>query len=165
MRMASPALPRSEHSRQQRIAMTTFHPAFTGGRVFHYAMGLVLIAALSACQSSTAQNAGGGSGKSASLRTMEQVAIAAHKCWFASRDPAFKPYRMANELNSFSGRPRFLLVPAKNYEAKPLLVVQAEGASRKVETFGPLLGEALGPRISADISRWASGDSHCGSSA
>ena len=45
---------------------------------------------------------------------MEQVAIAAHKCWFASKDPAFKAYQMANELNSFSGRPRFLLVPAKN---------------------------------------------------
>ena len=49
---------------------------------------------------------------------MEQVAIAAHNCWFASKDPAFKPYHMANELNSFSGRPRFLLVPAKNYEAQ-----------------------------------------------
>ena len=46
---------------------------------------------------------------------MEQVAIAAHRCWFASRDPAFRSYRFANELNSMSGQPRFLLVPAKNF--------------------------------------------------
>ena len=45
---------------------------------------------------------------------------------------------MANELNSFSGRPRFLLVPAKHYEGKPLLVVQAEGAAPNVQAFGPL---------------------------
>ena len=57
-----------------------------------------------------------GGGKSASLKIMEEVAIAAHRCWFASGDPAFRAYRMANELNSFSGRPRFLLVPAKNYQ-------------------------------------------------
>ena len=57
---------------------------------------------------------------------MEQIAIAAHACWFVSKDPAFKPYHMANELNSFSGRPRFLLVPAKHPEGKPLLVVQAK---------------------------------------
>jgi len=118
--------------------------------------------ALSACQSGSQTPP---SGKSAALLAMEEVAIAAHKCWFASKDPAFTPYRMANELNSFSGRPRFLLVPAKNYEAKPLLVVQAEGSSRRVETFGPLLDGSLGPRISADIERWASGNSACAGSA
>ena len=84
----------------------------------------------------------GGPGKSASLRVMEQVAIAAHKCWIASKDPAFKAYRMANELNSFSGTPRFLLVPKKNYGGKPLLVVQARGNSSEVEVFGPLMSEA-----------------------
>jgi hypothetical protein len=137
----------------------------SGGRKHRRAVLLAVIAAaLSACQSGERSQTPT-SGKSAALRTMEQVAIAAHKCWFASKDPAFKPYRMANELNSFSGRPRFLLVPAKNYEAKPLLVVQAEGASRRVETFGPLMGDSLGPRISADIGRWASGDSACGGSA
>ena len=78
---------------------------------------------------------------------MEQIAIAAHACWFASKDPAFKPYRMANELNSFSGRPRFLLVPAKHPEGKPLLVVQAEGAAPDVQAFGPLMDEPLGERI------------------
>jgi hypothetical protein len=119
---------------------------------------------LAACQSGTGKTQQSG-GKSASLAVMEQVAIAAHKCWFASKDPAFRPYRMANELNSFSGRPRFLLVPAKNYEARPLLVVQAEGSSHKVDAFGPLLEEPLGSRISADIARFASGNTGCGSAA
>lgn len=34
---------------------------------------------------------------------------------------------MSNELGSFSGRPRFLIVPAKSVESRPLLVVQSEG--------------------------------------
>ena len=44
---------------------------------------------ISACQSDKRPANPGGSGKSASLRVMEQVAIAAHKCWIASKDPAF----------------------------------------------------------------------------
>ena len=120
--------------------------------------------ALSACQSSTPANPGG-SGKSASLRAMEQVAIAAHKCWIASKDPAFKSYSMANELNSFSGTPRFLLVPKANYGGKPLLVVQARGHSSEIEMFGPLMSESLGARIGSDVSRWKSGDSACSGTA
>lgn len=105
------------------------------------------------------------SGKSASLRAMEQVAIAAHKCWIASKDPAFKKYQMANELNNFGGTPRFLLVPAKQYGGKPLLVVQATGSSSRVEVFGPLMSEPLGARIGADIQRWQAGDASCGAAA
>lgn len=96
---------------------------------------------------------------------MEQVAIAAQKCWFASEDPAFRDYGMANELNSFSGRPRILIVPRRNREARPLLVVQASGPTGQVEVFGPLMGEALGPRIAADVRRWSSGDGACGAGA
>jgi hypothetical protein len=120
---------------------------------------LALAAMLAACQSDTTTPPSGG--KSAALRTMEQIAIAAHKCWFASKDPAFKPYRMANELNSFSGRPRFLLVPAKHYEGKPLLVVQAEGPAPDLQAFGPLMDEPLGARITSDLKRWAAGSSSC----
>jgi hypothetical protein len=120
---------------------------------------LALAALLAACQSETTTPPSGG--KSAALRTMEQIAIAAHRCWFASKDPAFKPYRMANELNSFSGRPRFLLVPAKHYEGKPLLVVQAEGPAPDLQAFGPLMDEPLGARIAGDLKRWAAGSSSC----
>ncbi|HWK65554.1 MAG TPA: hypothetical protein VNS34_11465 [Rhizobiaceae bacterium] len=119
---------------------------------------------LAGCQSGVeGSRQSGGSGKSAALRTMEQVAIAAHKCWFASKDPAFRPYRFANELNSFSGRPRFLLVPAQHPEARPLLVVQAEGTPARLQAFGPLMQDPLAPRINADVSRWATGDQSCGS--
>lgn len=121
--------------------------------------------ALSACQSDKRPANPGGSGKSASLRVMEQVAIAAHKCWIASKDPAFRSYSMANELNNFGGTPRFLLVPKNNYGGRPLLVVQARGQSSEVEVFGPLMGEPVASRISGDIARWKSGDGSCGSSA
>ena len=125
-----------------------------------------ILLALTACQSDKkAASPAGGSGKSASLRTMEQVAIAAHKCWIASKDADFAGYSMANELNSFSGTPRFLLVPKKNYGSKPLLVVQARGNSSQVEVFGPLTSESLGGRINSDIDRWKGGDNSCGAAA
>ncbi|GAA2823733.1 hypothetical protein EDC40_105200 [Aminobacter aminovorans] len=120
---------------------------------------------LAACNSDPKTPPPSPSGKSASLRSMEQVAIAAHKCWFASKDPAFKKYQMANELNNFGGTPRFLLVPAKQYGARPLLVVQAQGNSSQVQVFGPLMSEALGARIGSDINRWRSGDASCGAAA
>lgn len=129
------------------------------------AVSLSCLLALSACQSGSKSTGTQQSGKSASLRSMETVAIAAHKCWFASKDPAFKSYRMANELNSMTGTPRFLLVPARNYGGLPLLVVQATGNSSRVDVFGPLLDEPLGTRIGADINRWAAGDNSCGKSA
>ncbi|MBX3577094.1 MAG: hypothetical protein KF723_07780 [Rhizobiaceae bacterium] len=126
---------------------------------------LLLALALAACQSAQQSAPPASSGKSAALRTMEQVATAAHKCWFASGDKAFKPYRFANELNSMTGNPRFLLVPAKNFGGLPALVVQASGNSTRVDTFGPLLSEPLGARVSADIARWSAGSTDCGAGA
>lgn len=120
---------------------------------------IVVLALLTACQSQKSPSSGGG--KSAALRTMEQVAIAAHKCWFASKDPAFKPYRFANELNSMSGQPRFLLVPGKNFGGLPALVVQARTPAGKLEAFGPLMQEPLGARIESDLRRWSTGSSSC----
>ena len=96
---------------------------------------------------------------------MEQVAIAAHKCWFASKDAAFRDYSFANELNNFSGTPRFLLVPKRNFGGKPLLVVQAEGPGGKVSAFGPLMDGPHAGRIGADLGRWSAGDGSCGSAA
>ncbi|MEI9416942.1 hypothetical protein [Mesorhizobium sp. Cs1321R2N1] len=120
--------------------------------------------ALASCQSSP-KSTPVPSGKSAALLAMEQVAISAHKCWIASKDPAFKQYQMANELNSFSGQPRFLLVPAKHYGGKPLLVVQAQGNSSHVDVFGPLMNDPLGARISSDVARWQAGNPACAATA
>lgn len=117
---------------------------------------------LSACQQ-TPKSSGAGvtSGKSAALRSMERVAAAAHRCWFASKDQAFRPYRFANELNSMSGQPRFLLVPAGNFGGLPQLVVQSSGPSGRVDVFGPLTSTGLAPRIRSDIARWSGGNDSC----
>lgn len=120
--------------------------------------------ALASCQSSP-KSTPVPTGKSAALLAMEQVAISAHKCWIASKDPAFKQYQMANELNSFSGTPRFLLVPTKHYGGKPLLVVQAQGNSSRVDVFGPLMNDPLGGRIGSDIARWQTGNPACAATA
>lgn len=113
--------------------------------------------AVSACQSSrpaTAPNR-------AALPMMERVALAANSCWFKSGDATFKPYRLAPELNSFSGRPRILAVPRNSPESRPVLVVQAEGNPAKLDTFGPLADGADGARIKRDVMRWAGGERSC----
>ncbi|OLP61386.1 hypothetical protein BJF93_00085 [Xaviernesmea oryzae] len=97
----------------------------------------------------------------AALPTMERVALAANRCWFKSNDPAFKAYRLAPELNSFSGRPRILLVRRNAPEARPLAVVQAEGQPARMQAFGPLFAEPIGPRMTGDIRRWATGEAGC----
>ena len=95
------------------------------------------------------------------LPTMERVALAANACWFKSGDATFKPYRLAPELNSFSGRPRILVVPRNSPESRPMLVVQAEGTPARLDAFGPLLSGPDGERIKRDVMRWAGGDSAC----
>ncbi len=97
----------------------------------------------------------------AALPTMERVALAANSCWFKSGDAAFKPYRLAPELNSFSGRPRILAVPRNSPESRPVLVVQAEGNPARLDAFGPLMSTADGERIKRDVLRWAGGTSGC----
>lgn len=132
------------------------------------AAALIVSAALAGCQTkpkATVTNSRPAAGKSASLRSMEQVARAAYKCWFASKDKAFRSYEFANELDSHSGQPRILLVPAKNFGGLPALVIQARGNSSRVETFGPLLTQPLGARVNADVARWAAGDASCGAAA
>ncbi|MBB6259562.1 hypothetical protein FHS77_000070 [Paenochrobactrum gallinarii] len=89
---------------------------------------------------------------------MSQAATA---CWFKSKEKDFRVYKMAAELNSFSGRPRFLLVPVKNPTARPLLVVQAEGNPAKIEVFGPMMGQPVGSKIAHDVKLWAEGQKKC----
>jgi len=118
---------------------------------------LALAAALAGCQTKTPAP----KADNAALPTMERVALGANGCWFKSGDPAFKAYRLAPELNSFSGRPRILLVRSHSPETRPLLVVQAEGNPARLDAFGPLMGEAIGSRITADVKRWAAGGKGC----
>lgn len=98
---------------------------------------------------------------SAALPVMERVALGANACWFKSKDPAFSGYRLAPELNSFSGRPRILLVKAHSPESRPLLVVQAEGSPARIDAFGPMMSEPVSARITADVNRWSKGGRGC----
>ncbi|WP_245197663.1 hypothetical protein [Jiella mangrovi] len=95
------------------------------------------------------------------LDRMERLTLNANRCWFKSRDPAFASYSLAPELSSFSGRPRFLLVPKGKPEARPLVVVEGESGSASVATYGPLMNQTIGSRIDADVTRWAAGGNGC----
>jgi hypothetical protein len=95
------------------------------------------------------------------LSTMERVAVNANSCWFKSADPAFASYSLAPELNSYTGRPRFLVVERNKPTGRPLLVVQAEGNPAKLEAFGPMMSGASSARITTDVNRWAGGVKGC----
>ncbi|NKK76645.1 MULTISPECIES: hypothetical protein [Rhizobium] len=97
----------------------------------------------------------------AALPTMERVALGANACWFKSGDPAFAAYKLAPELNSFSGRPRILLVHKGSPESRPLLVVQAEGSPSRLQAFGPMMQEPVAGRIITDVNRWSGGNKAC----
>jgi hypothetical protein len=98
----------------------------------------------------------------AALPVMERVALGARECWFRSKDPAFKAYRLAPELTSQNGRPRILIVPAKNPNGLPLAVIEAIGNPARLSAFGPLMSQSLGKRITSDVNRWVAGGDSCG---
>ena len=95
------------------------------------------------------------------LDRMERLALTANRCWFKSRDPAFAGYSLAPELSSFSGRPRFLLVPKGRMEARPLLVVEGRTGSSEVDAYGPLLDTSIRARLEGDLTRWKAGSGDC----
>ncbi|WDZ78426.1 hypothetical protein PWG15_08075 [Ensifer adhaerens] len=133
-------------------------PSFVPARLASLACATFGLALLASCQSPKPPAP---SPNTAALPTMERVALGANSCWFKSGDAEFKSYRLAPELNSFSGRPRILIVPRKSPEARPLAVVQAEGNPARLQAFGPLMSEPTGTRMAADIKRWAAGGQGC----
>jgi hypothetical protein len=96
---------------------------------------------------------------------MERIALSARNCWFRSGDSEFRPYKLAPELNSFSGRPRILIVSARDPQGRPLAVVEGHGDPATVDVYGPLLDQSLGSRIKADVERWTGGSTDCKSTA
>jgi hypothetical protein len=84
-------------------------------------------------------------------------------CWFADGETAFTRFAYAPELNSFSGRPRILIVPRANPAGLPQLVVEVSKGKRAtvVKLFGPLLASAGSATIQADVERWADGGTEC----
>lgn len=95
------------------------------------------------------------------LDRMERLAVTANRCWIRSGDSTFSEFSLAPELSSFSGRPRFLLVPRGRMEARPLLVVEGQTGSSVIDTYGPLLGTPAAARIRSDLARWSAGASSC----
>jgi hypothetical protein len=115
--------------------------------------------ALSSCSTNSRPTA---SLEVGALPVMERVAINANRCWFKSKDQAFAAYRLAPELNSFSGTPRILIVKKHAPEALPLLVVQASGTPAKMSAFGPLMNEpGMSARVNKDVTHWARGGQGC----
>jgi hypothetical protein len=92
---------------------------------------------------------------------MERVMLGANACWFKSADPAFATYQLAPELNSYTGRPRILVVERSRPTGRPLLVVQAEGDPARLEAFGPMMSGSSSARITTDVNRWAGGAKGC----
>lgn len=120
----------------------------------------VLAALLTACQTSGPGNLTVKS-PDAALPAMERIAVAASNCWFKSRDRGFRGYRLAPELNSFSGRPRILIVPASRPQDRPLAVVEGQGSPATISAYGPLMSDPVGSRIAADVRRWSGGNNAC----
>ncbi len=104
-------------------------------------------------------------GDDSALSTMERVAVAAQRCWFAGSDTAFEGLAMSPELTSFSGKPRILAVPRGNIGGLPRLVVEATGKPARISAYGPMMGSADQSRISSDVDRWAAGNPSCSQAA
>lgn len=117
--------------------------------------------ALGACAVGPANPNPSGATADSGLDRLERLTLTANRCWFKSGDPAFARYSLAPELSSFSGRPRFLLVPRGQPEARPLLVVEAQSGSADIAVYGSLMNEALASRIDTDLARWRAGGNAC----
>ena len=120
----------------------------------------VLAGLLAACQTSGPGDLTVKSSDPA-LPAMERIAVAASTCWFKSGDRGFRGYRLAPELNSFSGRPRILIVPANRPQDRPLAVVEGQGSPATISAYGPLMSDPVGNRIAADVRRWSGGNKSC----
>ena len=128
------------------------------------AMILVSSLFLAACtQTQKVPISSGSSGQLSPQSVMVRVAKQMQLCWFKKRDPALKKYKMASELDSYSGQPRVLIVPRNRPTGLPKLVAQAQkkGGRTQFTTFGPLLNSKDGPRLNASLNAWAKGQKSC----
>lgn len=127
----------------------------------------LLCGGLSACQSGAPSPDLALAAARSPVTVIASIGTAAQKCWFQSGEAAFRTFKMANEINSYAGRPRLLLVPKNNPGGLPSLVIQAEPATKgskarsTVQAFGPLLATNNGRRIASDVKRWAGGNGAC----
>ena len=120
-------------------------------------IGLAALTALSGCQSS------GGGPATADFSTEAynlsvKLADTIGRCWFAPGDATFAGYVYTPERNATVSR--ILIVRKDNPTGLPALVVQAVNGS-SASVYGPLADSGSGPRIRADVERWAKGGTGC----
>jgi hypothetical protein len=120
-------------------------------------LGLAALTALSGCQT------GGGSPATADFSNEAytlsvRLADTIGRCWFAQGDATFAGYVYTPERNATVSR--ILIVRKDNPTGLPALVVQAVNGS-SATVYGPLADGASGPRIQADVARWAKGGTGC----
>ncbi|MEO1141455.1 MAG: hypothetical protein AAFW66_03810, partial [Pseudomonadota bacterium] len=94
-------------------------------RVFQI-LPLLVLALAAGCQTQSSSDALAVNAKEEPRAVIVSLAKTAQNCWFKSGDKEFTKFRLAAEVNSHAGRPRFLLVPRNNPGGLPSLVVQAE---------------------------------------
>ncbi|MEO0327727.1 MAG: hypothetical protein AAF217_03925 [Pseudomonadota bacterium] len=138
------------------------------GRILLSTIFGFLLLALAACQSGEPSQGLSLNTKQSPPQAVAGIARIAQTCWFKSKDTVFRDLRMSNEVNSFAGRPRFLLVKRSDPNGLPQLVVQAEekgdtssGKYTNIQTYGPLLQTQDGKRITDDVLRWSQGNTAC----
>ncbi|MEN0041674.1 MAG: hypothetical protein AAF764_10115 [Pseudomonadota bacterium] len=115
--------------------------------------------ALTACQTRSDTSTRLGTPQSVMVNVAQQM----QACWFKPKLAQFRPYRLAAELDSYSGKPRVLLVPRNQPAGLPKLVAQAERRNSRTQftSFGPLLKSNNGPALRASMDAWAKGSKTC----
>lgn len=119
---------------------------------------VIFLFMISACSTVGDKNYTGGD---AALPVMENIALNARMCWFRSGSNKFENYRLAPELQSFSDRPRILIVPKHNPNERPLLVIEATGKPANITVYGPLMQTRLSVQIDKDVMNWSKGERNC----
>lgn len=116
----------------------------------------VLGGVLAACQSSAPSAPTAASPETHALA--RSIGQTIGRCWFGPGETAFAGYIYSPEPNAVV--PRVLIVRKDQPAERPVLVVEATGAS-SVSSYGPLLGGPNAGRINADLNRWAKGNTSC----
>ena len=126
-------------------------------RQFLAATALVALPFLVGCQAAKEEEPSTSNSRTYALTKRVGDAIA--KCWFDEAGVAtFGKYAYTPEPGN--SPPRILLVPKDNPTERPVLVIEAIAAAQ-VNLYGPLLDGPAGPRIRADVDRWAKGGDSC----
>jgi hypothetical protein len=124
---------------------------------------ILLLMFVSACVSNPASKSMELSTSTAALPLIVAIGKNMQTCWFKTNDATFRAFRLANETNSYAGKPRLLLVPKNQPTGLPSLVVEAQTnvGNTRLQAFGPLLATGAGAAISKDLKNWTSGDNAC----